>query len=71
MDQVLELIKDDTFDLKNTKQTLQGLIDTISSSDENVKIQVDLIEYLNELDKRRNQNWRKIFQWLAKYENVV
>jgi hypothetical protein len=71
LDQVLELIKDDTFDLKNTKQTLQGLIDTISSSDENVKIQVDLIEYLNELDKRRNQNWRKIFQWLAKYENVV
>ena len=29
----------------------------------------NLIIYLNEKDRRRNTNWRKLFPWLEKYEN--
>lgn len=71
LDQVNSILENNTFDLNNTKQTLQGLIDTMIDSKENIKMQSNLIDYLDKLDKRRNQNWRKTFQWLTEYENVV
>jgi hypothetical protein len=31
------------------------------------KMQINLLHYLNEIDNRRNLNWRTTFPWLEKY----
>jgi organic radical activating enzyme len=72
LNQVDVLINNSTFDLKNTKQTLQGLMSALRECNGNLKMQSDLIDYLDKLDLRRNQSWRTTFPWLEqKVKDVV
>jgi hypothetical protein len=49
---------------------MEGIVATIQNSVYNKEETVKLLTYLDELDRRRNTNWRELFPWLEKY-NVV
>jgi hypothetical protein len=61
----------DTFDANSTRDTLNGIIATLSQATNNKDMQQDLISYLNKVDSRRNLNWRETFPWLEKAINNV
>lgn len=50
---------------------MQGILNQICNSGEDVQEIKKLITFLNEKDRRRNTNWRTIFPWLTEYENYV
>jgi hypothetical protein len=50
-----------------TKKLVQGFSAKLSTNIENKQMQKNLIEYLNEIDRRRNLNWQNTFPWLKKY----
>lgn len=54
---------------KNQKQYMEGIISYISTSTVDIEKIHDLIHYLDEIDKRRNLNWRDTFLWLDNYIN--
>ena len=49
---------------RNTHQMLESISNTISSSTRKVDKIEQLKDYLNQLDQRRNTNWRITFPWL-------
>jgi len=53
---------------RETKNTIFGLIDKLKiTSKQNIDKQKELLYYLNEIDRRRNLNWRKTFPWLEEH----
>lgn len=69
---ILAVMKEETWQQKNAKQFLQGLIADLSKSDRDQNEINKLGVYLDELDRRRNLNWRQTFPWLEKeVQNVV
>jgi organic radical activating enzyme len=71
-EKILQLMPRDNEENKIAYQYMDGifkqiLVDTID------KKQIDnLLIYLEEKDRRRNTNWKKVFPWLVKYQtNVV
>lgn len=60
-------LKNINFEENITLQLLQGFAAKLSKTIENKQMQKNLIEYLNDIDRRRNLNWREIFPWLEKY----
>lgn len=66
LEKTLNLIPDATFDQRNTRHTLQGIMARLVHSQPDQSIQKKLISYLNEIDRRRNLDWRFIFPWLEK-----
>lgn len=50
-----------------TKNMLQGLATELKLSTGNKIAQQKLIEYLDEIDRRRDTNWEKVFPWLTEY----
>jgi len=69
---VLSLMQENTWQEKNAKQLMQGLLmewNTHQRNDEKIK---DLVIFLDEIDRRRGLNWQYTFPWLAKeIDNVV
>lgn len=63
-DQVLDLMPCDTDSQRNIKSHMESIKLKISSQDRNVKKIQHLKVYLDELDKRRNTNWKETFPWL-------
>jgi hypothetical protein len=51
---------------ENTRKIFVGLIKKLEKTNEknNVNNQNKLLNYLDELDQRRNLNWKKVFPWL-------
>jgi hypothetical protein len=49
----------------NLKKQMQGLANFVKNSPKNPDKISALIEYLDELDRRRNTNWKTIFSWIA------
>ena len=49
---------------------LNGIWSQLQSTCENTEKIVQLITHLTELDRRRNTNWRQVFPWLIKYEEL-
>ena len=71
-EQVYEYLIGETFDMDNTRKTLQGIMNTLESSTGDITMQHRLVEYLNGIDFRRNLNWKNTFPWLkTEIENVV
>lgn len=68
-----DMILDDNWDDCGTKDILSGIINKIKNySSNDVTRQKKLINYLDEIDRRRNLDWRKVFPWLeAEVNNVV
>lgn len=65
-DKVISLMKEDTDFDKGLKNHMRGIASQIKHSPRNVSAIQDLIAYLDELDRRRNTNWRPLFPWLDK-----
>jgi hypothetical protein len=54
----------DTEQQRITKLQFEGVIKTVNASEKNQLAITDLIAYLDELDVRRQTNWRELFTWL-------
>ena len=52
---------------KNQKYYMEGIIKYISNSNANLEKLQELTNYLDEIDYRRNLNWRAVFPWLDQH----
>jgi organic radical activating enzyme len=69
---ILSEMPNDTWQHKNARDMMIGLQSEFNSHQRNGVELLKLHTFLNEIDRRRNLNWRKIFPWLVtELENVV
>ena len=68
---ILALLDDNTNQEKETKKYMSGIFNKISSNKGNTQEIKDLIIYLDEIDRRRNTNWKTTFPWLEEFKDVV
>ena len=73
LDKIQNMLPEDSWDNKQTKDIFVGIMQDLKKRCvKNIDKQLELLRYLDENDKRRNINWKKIFPWLAKeLEHVV
>jgi hypothetical protein len=64
-EEILSLMLEDTEVQREQKKHMQGIAQSISNSTRQPQKILDLKSYLNELDRRRNTEWRHLFPWLA------
>ena len=71
-DAILSEMPGDTWQQKQAQKYMEGIKAQIDSCDrDDVKIQ-KLIVFLNEMDRRRNTDWRQVFSWITEeFNNVV
>jgi hypothetical protein len=67
---ILNLMPKDTDEEKTAVEYMEGIFKQILNADQNDKEIKKLITFLNEKDRRRNTNWRELFPWLIKYEDL-
>lgn len=67
-DRTLSLMPHDTDSQKNIREHMESIKLKISAQEKNAKKIQYLKVYLDELDKRRNTNWRETFPWLVEIE---
>jgi organic radical activating enzyme len=65
-DRILSTMSDDTVWDKHAKQYMTGIKLQVRSCERNQEKIQQLAMYLDELDRRRNLNWRVTFPWLEK-----
>ena len=53
-----------------TRKYMEGIASFVNSSQQDISEMTKLFTYLNEKDRRRNTNWRELFPWLIKYEEL-
>lgn len=68
---ILSLMPQETNDDRDTYQYMQGLSNFIIQGKRDPVEIKKLFTYLNEKDRRRNTDWRKLFPWLERYEQYV
>ena len=68
---ILDLMETETWRGSHAKKYMQGIIATIEKSVYNKEEVLKLLTYLDEIDRRRNTNWRELFPWLERYKYVV
>jgi hypothetical protein len=49
---------------------MEGIVKYISISTTDLEKLHDLTAYLDEIDRRRNLNWRQIFPWLDQHNEL-
>jgi len=69
-DTILSLMETKSWRGSHAKKHFIATTNNIKKSKINKSEVLKLLTYLDELDKRRNTNWRELFPWLEKY-NVV
>ena len=62
---ILAVMPDDTWQQTEVKKYMKGVQMQIANSKKNPAELIKLRTYLDELDRRRNQNWRTTFPWLV------
>ena len=62
---ILEVMPENTWQQKEIKKYMEGVQMQIANSKKNPAELIKLRTYLDELDRRRNQNWRTTFPWLV------
>lgn len=67
---MLELLPETNDEEKTTKDQIRGIDLAIQKSSSDLDEITKLIVYLNEKDRRRNTNWKELFPWLVKYEEL-
>ena len=65
-ERILEVMPEDDWQQKEIKKYMKGIQMQISNSKKNTTELIKLRTHLDELDRRRNQNWRITFPWLVK-----
>lgn len=69
---ILAIMPEETWQQQQIKQYMHGVQMQIANAPRQHNELVKLRTYLDELDRRRNTNWRSTFPWLVKeLENVV
>jgi pyruvate-formate lyase-activating enzyme len=63
-EQILDLMPTDTATQRGSRLQMQGEINFIKNSTRKPEKIAVLKQYLDELDRRRNTNWKKLFTWL-------
>jgi pyruvate-formate lyase-activating enzyme len=69
-DKILSMMPQDTEEDKQAYEYMKGIFNQIQKSVVNEEEIKNLIVYLNEKDRRRNTDWRNLFPWLIKYEDL-
>jgi hypothetical protein len=64
MKEILQLMPESNETEKITKNYMEGIFSYISSSEQNIEQIQNLKLYLDEIDRRRNLDWRKTFPYL-------
>lgn len=71
-EKILVEMPDDTWQHQHAKEMMKGLQLEFNSSQKNNQQLENLKIFLDEIDRRRNLNWKQVFPWLEKeLENVV
>ena len=65
---ILNLMETTTWRGSHAKTYMEGIISTSANATVDLVETLKLLTYLDELDRRRNTNWRELFPWLIKYE---
>jgi parvulin-like peptidyl-prolyl isomerase len=69
--QVLEVMPADTWQQQEARKYMQGISQQIAAAAVN-PIEINKLRtYLDELDRRRNTNWRETFPWLTGVLDVL
>jgi hypothetical protein len=63
-EQIIELMPMDTEMQRSNQSQMRGQINFIKNSPRNPEIIAVLKQYLDEMDRRRNTNWKTLFPWL-------
>ena len=66
-EQILNEMPDVTEWDRNQKLYMEGIVKYISISTADLENLHVLTDYLDEMDRRRNLNWRQVFPWLAEH----
>lgn len=66
-EQILNEMPDVTEWDRNQKLYMEGIVKYISISTADLENLHILTDYLDEMDRRRNLNWRQVFPWLAEH----
>lgn len=69
-DKILLLMKTESWRGSQAKKYMQGIVSTITDAKFNQVEILKLITFLDETDRRRNTNWKDLFPWLIKYEDL-
>jgi pyruvate-formate lyase-activating enzyme len=65
-EKVIDLMPTETGNQLSAKQHMQGLARLVKNTPKNLEKIDTLISYLDELDRRRNADWRTVFPWITK-----
>jgi hypothetical protein len=71
LDKVDEYLTEDNFNATTTKNEFNGIRKLLQSSAGDSIMQDNLVNYLTEVDQRRNLNWKEVFPWLDQKVNHV
>jgi len=63
-ERILEIMRVNTLGEKSAKEHMMGIGRQISQAPRNLTLITGLKDYLSEIDRRRNTDWRKLFPWL-------
>lgn len=70
-DHIIDIMPNSTLDQITCREQMIGQAKFVKNSVMNT-VQVDtLVQYLNEIDRRRNLNWQQTFPWLAEFYNSL
>lgn len=67
---ILSLMETQSWRGAQAKEHFKGLVNNVNLSKFKSTEVLKLITYLDELDRRRKTNWRDLFPWLIKYEDL-
>jgi|APFre7841882793_1041355.scaffolds.fasta_scaffold04214_2 pyruvate-formate lyase-activating enzyme len=71
-EKILNNMPENTWQQQQAKKYMQGIHLQINSSQQNQEKINQLVVFLDEIDRRRNLNWKETFPWLVKeIKNVV
>ena len=69
-DTILSLMETKSWRGSHARKNFIAITNNIKKSKINKSEVLKLLTYLDELDRRRNTNWRELFPWLIKYEDL-
>jgi organic radical activating enzyme len=70
-DKILQAMPTDTWQQQEARKYMQGIRQQIAATEKNSAEINKLRTYLDELDRRRNTNWRETFPWLTGVVDVL
>jgi hypothetical protein len=65
---ILSMMETKSWRGTEAKKHMEGIMSTNDTAKFNQTETLKLLTFLDEIDRRRNTNWRELFPWLIKYE---